>query len=171
MARHSLTVQVNPSLPGHVAVVVNEPSRQTYAGFGPEHHHRIYDKGQFDVHSVKSGATTTTTGDGDDAAQFDIARYQTGNRYHERRNQAGALVGPGQYRSGENADFEADGPAHPGGRAPGEPQAAGQRSDRVRSPPWRLISRNTSATSFKARTSHGENVDDGPASADQFREK
>jgi len=57
MARHSLTVQVNPSLPGHVAVVVNEPSRQTYAGFGPEHHHRIYDKGQFDVHSVKSGAT------------------------------------------------------------------------------------------------------------------
>ena len=69
MARHSLTVQVNPSLPGHVAVVVNEPSRQTYAGFGPEHHHRIYDKGQFDVHSVNSGATppqdySSVAGDG-----------------------------------------------------------------------------------------------------------
>jgi len=36
--RHSLTVQVDPSLPGHVAVVINSPAGQTYAGFGPEHH-------------------------------------------------------------------------------------------------------------------------------------
>ena len=39
--RYSLTIQVaNPSIspgsPGHVAVVLNEPSSQTYAGFGPK---------------------------------------------------------------------------------------------------------------------------------------
>jgi hypothetical protein len=53
--RHSLTVQIDPSLPGHVAVVLSDPSGQTYAGFGPEHHWWPYDKGRFDVHPVESG--------------------------------------------------------------------------------------------------------------------
>ena len=53
--RHSLTVQIDPSLPGHLAVVLSDPSGQTYAGFGPEHHLRPYDKGRFDVHPVERG--------------------------------------------------------------------------------------------------------------------
>ena len=53
--RYSMTIQIDPSLPGHAAVVVNEPSRQTYAGFGPEHQHHVSDKGQFDVHTVQAG--------------------------------------------------------------------------------------------------------------------
>lgn len=32
-ARHSITIQLNSGIPGHAAVVVNEPSKQTYAGF------------------------------------------------------------------------------------------------------------------------------------------
>ena len=55
--RHSLTVQVDPSLPGHVAVVINSPAGQTYAGFGPEHHHHASDRGRFDIHSVQPGDT------------------------------------------------------------------------------------------------------------------
>src|SRR5229473_3469426 len=55
--RHSLTVQVDPSLPGHVAVVINSPAGQTYAGFGPEHHRHASDRGRFDVHSVQPGDT------------------------------------------------------------------------------------------------------------------
>jgi hypothetical protein len=55
--RHSLTVQIDPSLPGHVAVLINTPSGQTYAGFGPEQHGSIYDRGRFDVHSVQPGDT------------------------------------------------------------------------------------------------------------------
>jgi hypothetical protein len=54
-ARQSLTIQINPSLPGHAAVVVNQPSRQTYAGFGPQRHHSPWSNGRFDVHSVRSG--------------------------------------------------------------------------------------------------------------------
>jgi len=54
-ARHSLTFQINSSLPGHAAVVVNEPSRQTYAGFGPQHHRSISDNGRFDVNPVQQG--------------------------------------------------------------------------------------------------------------------
>lgn len=53
--RYSLTIQVDPSLPGHVALVINDPSGQTFAGFGPEHHHSSRDKGKFDVHSVQPG--------------------------------------------------------------------------------------------------------------------
>jgi len=56
-ARHSLTIQISPSLPGHAAVVVNEPSKQTYAGFGPQRHHSPWSNGKFDVHSVQSGDT------------------------------------------------------------------------------------------------------------------
>jgi hypothetical protein len=55
--RHSLTIQINPSLPGHAAVVVNEPSRQTYAGFGPQRHYSPWSNGKFDVHSVQGGDT------------------------------------------------------------------------------------------------------------------
>ncbi|MGY4307175.1 hypothetical protein ACVIJ6_004418 [Bradyrhizobium sp. USDA 4369] len=54
-ARHSLTFQVNPGLPGHAAVVVNDPTGQVYAGFGPEHHGSISDKGKFDAHSMQNG--------------------------------------------------------------------------------------------------------------------
>jgi hypothetical protein len=53
--RHSFTVQIDPSLPGHVAVALSDPAGQTYAGFGPEHHLRFYDKGRFDVHPVERG--------------------------------------------------------------------------------------------------------------------
>ncbi|MGJ4884749.1 hypothetical protein [Bradyrhizobium sp. HKCCYLRH1065] len=54
-ARHSLTFQINPGLPGHAAVVVNDPTGQVYAGFGPEHHGSISDKGRFDAHSMQDG--------------------------------------------------------------------------------------------------------------------
>jgi hypothetical protein len=54
-ARYSLTIQIAPGLPGHAAVVLNGPSGQTYAGFGPEHHHRSYDEGKFDAHTVRPG--------------------------------------------------------------------------------------------------------------------
>jgi hypothetical protein len=55
--RHSLTIQVDPSAIGHAAVVVNTPSEQTYAGFGPR------DKGPpwFGTWSV---------------GKFDVARFE-----------------------------------------------------------------------------------------------
>jgi hypothetical protein len=52
--RHSLTVQIDPSLPGHVAIVLGDPSGQTCAGFGPKHHGHFYDDGRFDVHTMES---------------------------------------------------------------------------------------------------------------------
>ncbi len=58
--RHSLTVQVDPSLPGHVAVMVSTPSGQTYAGFGPEHHNYPGDAGKLDVHTLQPGKTPPT---------------------------------------------------------------------------------------------------------------
>ncbi|NPV22838.1 hypothetical protein [Bradyrhizobium aeschynomenes] len=54
-ARHSFTFQINPGLPGHAAVVVNDPAGQVYAGFGPEHHGSISDKGSFNAHSMQNG--------------------------------------------------------------------------------------------------------------------
>jgi hypothetical protein len=53
--RYSLTFQINPDLPGHAAVVVNQPDKQTYAGFGPQHHRSSKDQGQFDVHTLQTG--------------------------------------------------------------------------------------------------------------------
>ncbi|WP_315806716.1 MULTISPECIES: hypothetical protein [unclassified Bradyrhizobium] len=55
--RYSLTIQINPNIPGHAAVVVNEPSKQTYAGFGPQRHYSPWSYGKFDVHSLAPGQT------------------------------------------------------------------------------------------------------------------
>jgi hypothetical protein len=65
----SLTIQVAPGLPGHVAAVLNEPTGQTYAGFGPEHPHWPSDEGKFDVHTVRPYGVpppdhSTVVGDG-----------------------------------------------------------------------------------------------------------
>ncbi len=54
-ARHSLTFQINPALPGHAAVVVNDPTGHVYAGFGPQHHGSISDQGKFDAHWMQNG--------------------------------------------------------------------------------------------------------------------
>ncbi|MGJ4946426.1 hypothetical protein ACQR1W_38125 [Bradyrhizobium sp. HKCCYLS1011] len=54
-SRYSLTVQINPNFPGHAAVVVNEPSKQTYAGFGPQRHYSPWSYGKFDIHSLSPG--------------------------------------------------------------------------------------------------------------------
>ncbi|CCD97862.1 conserved hypothetical protein [Bradyrhizobium sp. STM 3809] len=54
-ARHALTFQINPSLPGHAAVVVSDPTGQLYAGFGPQHHGSISDQGKFDAHTMQNG--------------------------------------------------------------------------------------------------------------------
>lgn len=54
-ARHSITIQIEPGLIGHAAVVVNEPDKQTYAGFGPQTHNAPWSYGKFDVHSVERG--------------------------------------------------------------------------------------------------------------------
>jgi hypothetical protein len=54
-SRYSLTVQINPSFPGHAAIVVNEPDRQTYAGFGPQRHGSPWSYPKFDVNSVDRG--------------------------------------------------------------------------------------------------------------------
>ncbi len=74
--RHSLTVQVDPSLPGHVAVVINTPAGQTYAGFGPERHRHASDRGRFDFHSVQPGDTIerdySNTLGGDPNATFTV---------------------------------------------------------------------------------------------------
>jgi hypothetical protein len=57
-SRHSLTIQVaNPSfadrsLGGHLAAVINTPSGQTYAGFGPKNG-RLLDSGKFDSYTVQ----------------------------------------------------------------------------------------------------------------------
>src|SRR3954470_10954832 len=56
-SRHSLTVQINPSFPGHAAIVVSEPGRQTFAGFGPNTHLAPWSKGKFDVHTLPAGRT------------------------------------------------------------------------------------------------------------------
>ena len=55
--RHSITIQIEPGLLGHAAVVVNEPDRQTYAGFGPQVRHAPWSDPKFDIHSVKRGET------------------------------------------------------------------------------------------------------------------
>jgi hypothetical protein len=62
---YSITIQVAyPSLfpfsPGHVAVVVNTPDEQVYAGFGPANHDAsnlggMWAPGQFDVQTVPRG--------------------------------------------------------------------------------------------------------------------
>jgi hypothetical protein len=54
-ARRSITIQIEPGLIGHAAVVVNEPDRHTYAGFGPKTHGAPWSYGRFDVHSVERG--------------------------------------------------------------------------------------------------------------------
>lgn len=54
-APHSLTFQINPGLLGHAALVVNDPTGQVYAGFGPEQHGSISDEGKFDAHSMLNG--------------------------------------------------------------------------------------------------------------------
>ncbi|WP_316230567.1 hypothetical protein [Bradyrhizobium sp. SZCCHNR1051] len=56
-SRYSLTVQINPGFPGHAAVVVNEPGRQTFAGFGPSTHGVPLSHGKFDVHTLRPGET------------------------------------------------------------------------------------------------------------------
>jgi hypothetical protein len=59
-SRYSLTIQVaNPSfadrsLGGHLAAVINTPSGQTYAGFGPRNG-RLWDSGKFDSYTVQPG--------------------------------------------------------------------------------------------------------------------
>jgi hypothetical protein len=59
-SRYSLTIQVaNPSFAdkspgGHLATVINTPSGQTYAGFGPRNGWPL-DSGKFDSYTVKPG--------------------------------------------------------------------------------------------------------------------
>jgi hypothetical protein len=55
--RYSLTIQVDPSTPGHVAAVINTPSDQSYAGFGPKNEGWPVSPGQFDFHTVRPGET------------------------------------------------------------------------------------------------------------------
>lgn len=74
---YSITIQVVPSYwspdaalpsPGHVAIVVNTPTEQTYVGFGPLDHSwsswgGTWGPGKFDVQTVPVGTIPTTAHD------------------------------------------------------------------------------------------------------------
>jgi hypothetical protein len=84
--RHSLTVQIDPSLPGHLAIVLGDPSGQTYAGFGPEHHLRPYDRGRLDAHPVERGSVPPpdySSVPGSQAFTFAISEDQARAAYEE----------------------------------------------------------------------------------------
>ena len=72
-ARHSITVQIEPGLIGHAAVVVNESGRQTYAGFGPQTRNAPWSYGKFDVHSVERGKAPPN----DFSSAAGVGQYQT----------------------------------------------------------------------------------------------
>ncbi|XUM22258.1 hypothetical protein ACRAVF_01105 [Bradyrhizobium oligotrophicum S58] len=104
-SRYSLTVQINPSLPGHAAIVVNEPGRQTFAGFGPKTHLAPWSKGQFDVHTLPAGETpppdfSSVIGDGHyQSFTVPVTREQAASALAE----IGRLRGAGERYNGLNS--------------------------------------------------------------------
>lgn len=88
-SEHSLTIQIappssDPFSPGHAAVVINTPTGQTYAGFGPNRADRwlrgAYSHlGQFDVQRVDPGVSPRvgTDANPDYSNVFDHKEYST----------------------------------------------------------------------------------------------
>jgi hypothetical protein len=88
-SEYSLTIQIappssNPFSPGHAAVVINTPTGQTYAGFGPNRADQwirgAYSQlGQFDVQRVDPGVSPRigTDASPDYSNVFDHKEYST----------------------------------------------------------------------------------------------